>query len=125
MRIPQVVSDLNPAFSSFKFHGVFDFASQAPFPTQSPGPLSSKCVHAATSYYFRGGLSITGLVLRGTKKSFVEQNKAPSPSDCISLFTSDKSGVLTAQVTTVIPGPHGAGTAKEESHGLGARKPEF
>lgn len=68
---------------------------------------------------------MTGVVLRGIKKSFVGPKKCPCPGSCTSLFANDRSGISTAQVTATIPGPHRAVTAEEGSYGLGARRPGF
>lgn len=48
-----------------------------------------------------------------------------SLGNSISLLVSDRSGFSTAQMMATIPGPRGAGTAKEESHGMGVRRPGF
>lgn len=48
-----------------------------------------------------------------------------SLSNSISLLINDRSGLSTAQMIATIPGPPGADTAKEKSHGMGARRPGF
>lgn len=102
VRISQVLSDS----VSLNFR-LPDFPSPAPLLTQSPGPLSRECAHGDLLLFPWRLIIYRGCAQR-YKEIIRRAGKLSLPGDCLSLFTSDRSGISTAQVTAIIPGPHRA-----------------
>ena len=128
VRISQVFSDSNPLCSAVplnKFHRVLDFFHwSASHPVS--WPIIQQIYHTLLPPILMEANHLQGLHSEVQRNHSQSRKNVPSPGDCISLFTSDRrSGILTAQVTATMSGPHGTAIAEEESHRLGARRPGF